>query len=1340
MISIRQALFYLFIGLLFCCFLYGGTLRAKPITAGIDAPEEMSVVQLLKQSRERVAANNLSEALRYARLAISVDPAYGDAWKQLGRILMLQGNHTEALSSFQTALVLKPVDEETAGWILRAQVLAAIKSGHFTEATKMLETVLKSKPGDEDTRQLLADVYAAQVAGEKGSDTAEILMKIITLEPKRSGAWRDLGWVLFTKNRFEEAVQAWERALQDKQFDGKALVEQAMASLAEKKEVTLVKKLWQHWAPGSPFLPLGLRYIALNRLIAAREILTMAWEAGEDPVICGLYLAYTESRAGSCVKAYDHLRPYADKGPALGNRAQIETYLSAVRTCSFEPNMWPLVASLRDLIDKYPDLAGKIIDAYEKAGNERQAVRDFIHAYDLLEIVLTYDPNRVRVWPATWELAKNTGREEKAKDLLVNVLKRTSSSAVREGIEGFFAEEQKDLSSAVDHYKKSLAVVPDQPSVRFLLFNDLITLKRYPEAQIESDWFAGQVASGNTTVKAYLANSMSSLGKTAEALEVWQELHLTMPENPYYAIETARGMFLMCRADEAVAILEQLIDVAPTVKAFELLAEIESTLGRIQKAFDVTTAGLALQTSPTLLRIRAEAADTIGASSDAQTASQVLLKTDAGNVSMSLVLGRALHDQKLLQESVRHYEGLLERNPAFLPGLMYLRNYYSSEKVPDKALIYAREMAGQRPWDLVAGQLLALSQVEDDDFRTALRYLRNQASEDIQKTTPILIYDNVLKCPYGGRNNMRQVVSHLERLAAEGYRFVTPENLDNPDKGRRVIVVVTETEASVVEQLDATLKKVNGKAIYAIHPEVLRTVTPGYPSPSMLASMKASGRWTLASSGAVASKTVVVNSAGTKGNPLTHRAFAESAVEGPETLKKRLDNELDSGVTGPDSPKIFLYPKGDYGQLSLDTDKETIETLRGAVGNHYRYGITADDRGFAAAGFDALRLPGRYVPPEWAVDDLTRHLSQDNPLVRARLELAKTLYLHSQHERANAMFAKANDLGANPEEVNFFWGSNANIQGDLPTALEKLRLAHKINPESERDAQALSRVEKKKQPLVNAGLYGWKDSDDRNYISQRVNVESHVTDRLLLKAFTERNRWSRDGMGSEDGDRFGVGGRWYFKEQYWLDANLWYMDIPRVNGYFGGAAALHIPNERLGGYVNLEAGRDEVDTVEAVREKITADSYAVRTYSRILDVWDLYADLSYTHYTDGNDSATLEGIFMRRLHEWPFLGAGYRFRFGHSSRNPDEYWSPQNLQQHEAYIGVRGQYGSFHYTASAEAGMADDASSGWRFVWGARLDLSYFITPQLSLNGRYSRRETPNYNRDDWILGVNYRF
>ena len=77
------------------------------------AEEQVSVVNLVHQSRDKVAEHDLDAALSLARDAVKLDPAYADAWKQLGRVLMLRREYPEAITSLETALELKPDDRDT---------------------------------------------------------------------------------------------------------------------------------------------------------------------------------------------------------------------------------------------------------------------------------------------------------------------------------------------------------------------------------------------------------------------------------------------------------------------------------------------------------------------------------------------------------------------------------------------------------------------------------------------------------------------------------------------------------------------------------------------------------------------------------------------------------------------------------------------------------------------------------------------------------------------------------------------------------------------------------------------------------------------------------------------------------------------------------------------------------------------------------------------------------------------------------------------------------------------------------------------------------------------------
>jgi tetratricopeptide (TPR) repeat protein len=360
--------------------------------------------------------------------------------------------------------------------------------------------------------------------------------------------------------------------------------------------------------------------------------------------------------------------------------------------------------------------------------------------------------------------------------------------------------------------------------------------------------------------------------------------------------------------------------------------------------------------------------------------------------------------------------------------------------------------------------------------------------------------------------------------------------------------------------------------------------------------------------------------------------------------------------------------------------------------------------------------------------------------VRARLELAKVLYWECQYERADQWFRKAEALGADPADVHFHWGNNAYQEGDLPSAIEKLRTAKELDPAAKRTDPALERAESRKKLLLDLDYDGWHDKDNRSYLQYGANIGGYVSDRLRLDLFADRNRWARKGLGDEKGTRVGAGALWHFADEYRLTGKIWQMSLDHISDHFGGLVNVHIPNALLAGNIELEAAREEIDTVEAVRKKILSSRFELNSYSRIKDEWDLNIVPSYTHRSDNNDTYMLEASFGKRLHEWPFLSAGYTLRLADSDRNPPEYWAPKGLQEHQLYVLTRGEYKHLHYYCALRGGLAEEFNTDWRFVWGTRLILDYTVLSRLTLTGEINYLDLPTYNRTAWRLGIKYIF
>lgn len=158
-----------------------------------------------------------------------------------------------------------------------------------------------------------------------------------------------------------------------------------------------------------------------------------------------------------------------------------------------------------------------------------------------------------------------------------------------------------------------------------------------------------------------------------------------------------------------------------------------------------------------------------------------------------------------------------------------------------------------------------------------------------------------------------------------------------------------------------------------------------------------------------------------------------------------------------------------------------------------------------------------------------------------------------------------------------------------------------------------------------------------------------------LGVFADHNRWETEPISEEKGTRFGAQAHWNVLPGVWADGRIWRLRMDDLPDHNGGEISLRLPNLFLSGHLELFAAREEMETVEALRADICQNRYAVRTYSRLLDEWDLYVNLTRYERTDDNETTVLDGRWVYRLKEWPFLGAGYAFRFGDSNFDPPEY-------------------------------------------------------------------------------------
>ncbi len=1267
---------------------------------------------------------------------IKLSPQDAAAWRELAAGLTRLDKHEPAVDALERVTQLTP--EKAAAWREFATGLTRLE--RYDKAVAALEQAVKLNLEDAAAWRELALLHQR---GDRLAEAAKAFEQALAVRPDDPATRRDLGWVLWTQSRRDEAVTRLTEAVETGVEARGQVIYQVVARLSEEGAGDKALAFLRRVSPNEPVSVMGLALARAGRLRASEPILTGAWQAGENSADVGLNLAYARAVNGQFAELTRYFEPVlASTSPLSAERADLA--LETLRLGGTRPETPALADRLEAVLEKTESNVGRMTDILETAAEASRVRENPGQALSLYRRVLERDPNRA-CW--IWAVLLAERVEGKTPHAWLDSFERRVTQPARlAGIKGVRADRLGRAEEAVTALRQSLGLDPQQPLLRQVLFNSLLGLGRAAEARSEADWFARQVEAGEAVLRSYLAEMLTRLGETREALAHWELLRQTNPDAPYYGIETATALFRLGRADEAMRLLQELAAAVTDSRIYELMAEIAAARAHHATAVEWASRGLAKAPSQGLLRYHAEGLEKLETNAPAALASaRTFLKQDPGSVPLTLLAGRMLETLGATNEVQAFHRQQLGRNPVFVPSLTALRDRTTREGQIDEAVGYARARADVQPDNAEAVRAYANSLAQQDHFRTSLQLLRPLASTPLEQAVPVLVYQSVVRPPYAGRNTVEQISRHIKRLADDGVLFVNAfgQVAEHPT-ARHVMLVLIDPEAEVIEALDPVLQRHRARVVYAGNAAIPALTLSGLPLPERLAPALTSGRWRLASGGPSDRRRVSVNASGVLGSPLTHPIVADGTRENPAAFEARLDQALAGAARSlkQADERILVYPSGDFGHRSLDTDTNNVALLRRAVARHFTHAVYFDDSGFylTAAAADPLRIPARAVPPEWDEAALATYLGTGHPLTRARLELARVLYWNGQHEAAYAAFAEAEKAGADRRELLFNWGMNADRQSDLPAARKLLLAAQVLSPEDTRIALALERIEDRRRPQATLFLSGWRDNEDRDHTRYGAFGDAFVSERLRLGVMADRDRWSTDGIGTEYGTRYGLRGLAYLAPQVWLSGSLWQLDMDDLDDHWGGDLALRVPNPLLSGFLTLSASREEIETVEALRANIDADIYALRTYTRLRDRWDLFADLSQTDRSDGNDTTMLDGRLLYRVQEWPYTGIGWRFRLADSDRDPPEYWAPEQLQQHQLHVAVRGAWGKLSYAASAEAGYARERDTDWRFVWGTRGSVDYAVTRRFSLTGELGYFESPDYNRTFGRIALTGRF
>jgi tetratricopeptide (TPR) repeat protein len=152
------------------------------IPAAAYSPDAMN---LYNEGHNFTRSGNYSGAIAVYTRAVTLEPAYFEAWNGMADALNRNGQFNEALAASNRSLEIQPA--YVNGWINRGQILYNI--GYRYE--------------DVEHNMVKADaLYAEQL---------QAFEKAVSLEPDNAEAWFNKGYALAGMKRYDEAIAAFDR-------------------------------------------------------------------------------------------------------------------------------------------------------------------------------------------------------------------------------------------------------------------------------------------------------------------------------------------------------------------------------------------------------------------------------------------------------------------------------------------------------------------------------------------------------------------------------------------------------------------------------------------------------------------------------------------------------------------------------------------------------------------------------------------------------------------------------------------------------------------------------------------------------------------------------------------------------------------------------------------------------------------------------------------------------------------------------------------------------------------------------------------------------------------------
>ena len=1157
---------------------------------------------------------------------------------------------------------------------LHAQAVASYREGRYEEAAKLY-------------RQILAD------------------------DPKNVGLLRDLMWVLWKSEHFQESgeIASLVLKLRPDDSEAKGITEKA-PTLALRADANA------HYRAG--------RYESANKLYrklvdqdpkntaVLRDLMWSLWETER----------YDEAReTASRILA---IRKDDKEAEEMMKRAPMAALRSkAVR--SYRAGNYPeAVQSYRALLDQSPNNAGIMKDLYWALWQ----TGDFVAVTEIATKLTELYPGDVEAW---------------------NMLGRIHLASARQ-------------EEALKAYQKSLGINPRQPETRRVLGRLQVDLRQFDEAlEILGNLEATQP--NTPSIYPQMAKAQFFKGRYGESAANWTKAVALYPENESYRVHEARALYYAGQVPLAISKMKKIAAGTGAMKdqAVDFLTDDALASGDYETAAKILSENLTeIQPldEPRLFKLAMIYQRDEKPNQCLQTLDRYL-KSNPNSMPVLLSKADLLNDNGLSKEALRVYQKIQKLNPYCIRAHIGVAYSELALGRPGQAIKACQAALRLDPTDPYLVLFYSHFLVSGGRVKEGQNVLLKWLNKNKGPVLPVLLYhgltpfkrDPLLAHPVHLQLSVFE--DQMRGLKAAGYTPVTSDQVvawykkNIPLPKNPILITFDDGRIDSMRYADPILKKYDLKAtMFVPIGNIEGLSSPSYILWDQVMDYQSTGRWEFQAHGDKGHSRVVIDAEGRLGLFLVNRRWlaAENRMETIPEWKSRIagDHEAEKRAMQKRLGKIpqsYAYPEGTYGQTDVVNSPEAAPLNLESTKKYFQVAYIQNAYGINVHSRDPQYLTRLEPKADWSGRELVQYLQDNNPSVVMNRRLLWQATWDGRPRKADVYLKNLKEVGASQMvllgEEGRIRSSIGEYEGGRYAAENALRLG-----EDKPTENLLQSIKTKDRASWNPSYTFSEDDRDRSTSIFEQTLKPFPVSKLnlgllyLYGDFRERNlpSVSQNGAGLSLQGKLSpfhsLGGRamWH-----------WFPDRSQIDDNYSGSVNFN-SNWNDDVQTEFRVGRALYDTVRALTRNVTEDYASANGFWRPESSWQAFGKIQGADVSDGNRRYGIEASLSRALFG-DFRGV-YKYVFDHMDEMSANYYSPQQLHQHQ--LGFEFATGSDWVRPSIIylPGTGKERGSDRQFIQDVQASILFRLGTRTTLQPFFGYLETPTYKRKSYNVQLMHRF